>query len=189
MSNHSVAVRPLRPGEEEACLRVARSLPEWFNERGLRAMEKDLASSRVLVALEGGRLVGFISYRPGPAAEILWLAVERGGGIGGIGRRLVESAAREAREAGARVLYVKTYGGWDYEPYVATRRFYEALGFALLWVVDPYPGWGDPRRYLRDVPLTIYPWLPLEQHAWGKLLRVPGQARRGRPPGRGGPGA
>jgi len=43
-----------------------------------------------------------------------------------------------------RVLYVKTYGGWDYEPYVATRRFYEALSFTLLWVVDPYPGWGDP---------------------------------------------
>ncbi len=144
MSGPGIAVKPLRPGEKEACLGVARGLPGCFNGRGLRAMERNLASSRVLVALEEGRLVGFISYRPGPAAEILWLALERGRHRRGIGRRLVEAAAREAREAGARILYVKTYGGWDYEPYVATRRFYEALGFTLLEVVDPYPGWGDP---------------------------------------------
>ena len=39
----------------------------------------------------------------------------------------------------------------DYEPYIATRAFWERHGFVHIDTIDPLPGWGarKPRSHLR----------------------------------------
>lgn len=45
------------------------------------------------------------------------------------------------------MLQVKTLAPTvEYAPYEGTRTFYEAMGFRLLEIIDPFPGWepGNP---------------------------------------------
>jgi GNAT superfamily N-acetyltransferase len=83
----------------EKCLQIARGLPEWFNEAGLRAMERELREEKTFVAIEGEEVLGFVAIKPlnEKAVEILWIAVKRelrGRGIGTELLRFVEEWAR-----------------------------------------------------------------------------------------------
>ncbi len=131
--------------ERKACLEIARNLPEWFNETGLKAIEKDLKSEITLIALDK-EVLGFIIIKPlnKKALEILWMAVRREYHGEGIGTEMLEFVEGWAKERGFEVLVVKTSGDLSYKPYDATRRFYERNGFVRIAPIDPYPGWGEP---------------------------------------------
>jgi hypothetical protein len=54
-------------------------------------------------------------------------------------------------ECGLAVVEVKTLdASSSYEPYVATRAFWSAMGFVQIDCIDPLPGWqpGNPSAIL-----------------------------------------
>lgn len=65
----------------------------------------------------------------------------------GYGTALIEHTSIRLKEKGIRLLEVKTLAPQaGYQPYEATRRFYNKNGFILTDIIDPYPGWepGNP---------------------------------------------
>ena len=141
-----VRVKPLEnESERHACLDIARALPEWFNDAGLKAMERDLKSETTFIAVENGRVLGFITVKPidKKALEILWMAVKREFRGKGIGTEMLRFVERWAEERNFEILVVKTSGDLSYEPYDETRRFYERRGFVRVALIDPYPEWDE----------------------------------------------
>ncbi len=141
-----VRVKPLESNaERRACLEIARSLPEWFNDAGLKAMERDLKWETTFIAVEKDQVLGFITVKPinDKALEILWMAVRREFRRRGIGTELLRFLEMWAVERGFEVLVVKTSGDLSYKPYDETRRFYERRGFVRVALIDPYPEWGE----------------------------------------------
>ncbi len=139
-------IKPLQSeGEHEECIQLARDLPEWFNEVGLKAMERDLREEETFIAVEDGQVLGFVTLKPvsDKALEILWMAVKRELRGRGIGSQLLGFIEGLAREKGFEVLVVKTSGDLSYRPYDETRRFYEKRGFVRVALIDPYPEWGE----------------------------------------------
>ena len=131
--------------EREVCLRIVRNLPEWFNEAGLRAIERDLRREKTFV-VEGNEVLGFVTVKSlnRKALEILWMAVKRELRGKGVGTELLHFVEEWARKRDFELLVVKTSGDLSYKPYDETRRFYERRGFVRIVLVDPYPEWGEP---------------------------------------------
>lgn len=133
-------------GKAALCREILDDLPEWF---GLpEAKANFIAASAELPMLAGlvdGRAIGFVSLKPQTdfAVELYVLGVRRAYHRRGIGRALIENAARLASLQGRRFLTVKTLAASEPDPnYAATRCFYAALGFLplevfpTLWDVD-----------------------------------------------------
>ena len=127
--------------ERDVCLQIARNLSEWFNEAGLKVIERDLREETTFVAVEGSDVLGFVTVKPTnrKALEILWMAVRRELRGKGVGTELLHFVEEWARERGFELLVVKTSGDLSYKPYDETRRFYERRGFVRIALVDPYP--------------------------------------------------
>jgi len=139
-------IKPLETESERlACLEIARTLPEWFNEAGLRTMERDLRNETTFVAVEKDSVLGFVTLKllNEKAAEILWMAVRRELGGKGIGTEMLRFVEEWARREGFELIVVKTSGDLSYTPYDETRRFYEENCFVRIALIDPYPGWGE----------------------------------------------
>ena len=137
-------------------MEIARGLATHFNDDALERMPGDLAEHRLLVAEDDGRIVGFLTVLEGDRqAEISWMGVRRELHRRGIGRTLMAMAETLLIRRGVRKLIVRTLADTVvYEPYEATRRFYESMGFRLLEVIDPYTGWspGNPCSvYVKDL--------------------------------------
>ena len=140
----NVVIRPLAADEAELVGEITvtayRGLPgRWTAahlayEPLLRDVRGRSARSTVLVAEMDGRVVGTITYVPGPgpdaegddpdAAEIRMLAVDASARGRGIGRRLVEACLERARADGRRRIALHTREVMEH-----ARRIYEALGF------------------------------------------------------------
>jgi GNAT superfamily N-acetyltransferase len=133
-------------GKEALCRDVLDDLPELFGLPEAKANYIAAAAELPMLAgLVDGRAVGFVSLKPQTefAVELYVLGVRRAYHRRGIGRALIESAARLASLQGRRFLTVKTLAASIPDPnYAATRRFYETLGFLpleifpTLWDVD-----------------------------------------------------
>ncbi|ASJ12992.1 GNAT family N-acetyltransferase [Thermococcus thioreducens] len=134
--------------ELRKCLEIAKDLPEWFNEAGLRTMKRDLRSEKTFIAVNDREqeVLGFIILKPlnEKALEILWMAVRRELRGKGIGTKLLRFVENWAKGEGFELLVVKTSGDLSYKPYDETRRFYERRGFVRIALIDPYPEWGEP---------------------------------------------
>jgi ribosomal protein S18 acetylase RimI-like enzyme len=88
-------IRPLQPRDVMGCERILRGLPEWFGvEQATAQYVRDLESLPGLVAIQGGRVLGFLALRPHntAASEIHVLAVHRDHHRSGIGRALFQRA-------------------------------------------------------------------------------------------------
>ncbi len=132
------------PGDVDACIAVLAALPDFFTPD--THDEVRAAPGPVWVADDDGEVVGFVlvEQRFPAAAEITFAAVLPSRRGGGIGTALVEAAV-----AGLDVAYVEVKtldASADYEPYVATRAFWERRGFVQVDRIDPLPGWqpGNP---------------------------------------------
>lgn len=143
-----MVVRPLTGADAEACLAIVQALPDHFSVDVPAKVGTDLRRHGGHVADDGDQVVGFaVVRRAGAAAEIVWAAVRPDRRGTGIGTALVEAVLDRLGADGVRVVEVKTLDPSSaYEPYRATRAFWEARGFVHLDSVDPFPGWrpGNP---------------------------------------------
>jgi len=133
-------IRPLAPTDAEACDAVILTLPYHFGHEGGRAeCARAVRTQGGLVAVSEGEVVGFLTLqRHDPkSAEITWMAVRADRRRHGIGKRLIERAARDLAREGVELLSVLTLAESEPEEretdnYADTRRFYRALGFVPL---------------------------------------------------------
>jgi GNAT superfamily N-acetyltransferase len=144
-----VTIRRATNDDAEGCVAVLGRLPDYFTPGTHDEVRAGLGEHLAWVAVEGRHLVGFIlvEVRYPAAAEITFAAVVPQQWRGGIGARLVEEAIASLRATGVVAVEVKTLdGSTGYEPYVATRAFWEHQGFVQIDCIDPLPGWnpGNP---------------------------------------------
>jgi GNAT superfamily N-acetyltransferase len=143
-------IRPLDAGDADACDLVIASLPYHFGQpTGVSQCAEAVRTQRGWVATIADDVVGFVTVetRFPESVEISWLAVRADHRRDGIGRLLVEQAATDARDSGARLLMLETVGPSEPEPgiidgYVGTRAFYARLGFLQVKEVR-LDGWTD----------------------------------------------
>jgi GNAT superfamily N-acetyltransferase len=126
-------------------------LPEWFGKASANVQYAALAELQdgYVAEIEGvPRGLLSLEWASPISAEIYWMGVDPAFHRAGLGRALVEAAAREAARRGVKYLFVATlHPDVAYEPYQRTRRFYEALGFSYVleeqFPADP----GNPLAY------------------------------------------
>jgi ribosomal protein S18 acetylase RimI-like enzyme len=147
-------VRPIRLDDHESILEVAQALhPGWFNELGLEEIARDLQNEQGLVAVDNGKIVGFVIHRKredGVSAELSWIAVRPELHRKGIGRSLVNALVDDLTQQGFRTLEVSTVAPTvEYEPYARTRSFYHDVGFSDVQIDKNFFPSGDDRLLLR----------------------------------------
>jgi ribosomal protein S18 acetylase RimI-like enzyme len=101
---------------------------------------------QVLVAEEGGQVVGYILYGPVPVTvgnfDIYWIATDPGIQGKGYGRRLMEAAEQDLLQRGARLICLETSSQGNYQ---RTRRFYDNAGYQVESVIKDFYKVGDDR--------------------------------------------
>lgn len=142
-------IRPITPMDAEDCVAVLRKLPDHFTEATHDDVLEAAKDQEGVVAVEEGAVVGFalVERRYPRSAELTWIGVVPERRNAGIGTALLAQLFSGLIEAGVSLVEVRTLdASADYEPYVATRAFYERRGFVQVHAVDPYPGWnpGNP---------------------------------------------
>jgi ribosomal protein S18 acetylase RimI-like enzyme len=135
--------------DAESCLRILRALPDSFTEDACAEFTTAVRTHPLWIAEDDELPIGFVlaERRYSAAAEITFAAVDPHQRARGVGRRLVSAAFESLTADGVRFVEVKTLDeSAGYEPYVATRAFWEACGFVQIDCIDPLPGWspGNP---------------------------------------------
>lgn len=150
-----LAVRPIRPAEHDALAALtARAYEQVMGDTltpeyraKLEDVDDRVARAQVLVAERDGRLLGGVTYVPGPgpwaefadadAAGIRMLAVDLDAQGEGVGRRLVEECLALARAQGKARIVLHTG-----PEMLAARHLYGELGFERAPERDftPVPG-------------------------------------------------
>lgn len=143
----------LRPGEARdvpSLVQVDAHSPGGGWQREGFEQELGLAWSRTVVAEADGEVVGFAVYwAVAGELELLNVAVHPTARRRGIGRRLVEHLAGEARRlGGTRILLEVRRGN------AGARALYEALGFVESGVRKGYYDGGGEDAVLMEWPLS-----------------------------------
>lgn len=135
-------IRPLEPMlDAEACDAIVRGLPDWFGlQEGIEECAAAVRSHAGLVAIDEGRLSGFLTYerRTSTWWEITWIATRVDLRGTGVGTRLVDGLLDRLPDD-ARAVLVRTLSDRDGDPgpeYAATRAFYLARGFVPVAELD-----------------------------------------------------
>ncbi len=144
-----LTVRRAVPGDAGGCAAIVRGLPSYFTEDVPEKVTTDLSTHPAWVITDSGGLAGFtiVDRRSARAAEILWMAVAAALRGGGVGTQLLDRVMGDLAGSGLQVVEVKTLdASAGYEPYLATRAFWERHGFVQIDTIDPLPGWppGNP---------------------------------------------
>jgi ribosomal protein S18 acetylase RimI-like enzyme len=166
-----IVIRPYAPGDRDAVNAVARAAfaqyardyDDWpsFIE-GIGRMAELAADADLLVAEQGGRVVGAVAHvgpgRPRSAifppewSVIRMLVVDPHGRGQGVGRKLVAGCLRLAQQAGAPAVGLHT------SPIMASAlRMYEAIGFVRDHDLPPIRGvpYGRYVLPLADIPAAV----------------------------------
>jgi len=152
-------IRALVAGDAPACDAVVASLPYHFgNADGRRECAEAVRSQAGLAAVEGDRVVGFLTvvHHFPETSEITWMAVHAGRRGRGIGRALIQHLALQLRGQGRRLLLVLTVSSLAEEPgiddgYHRTRAFYRSVGFVPARELPDL--WPDDKALLLAMPL------------------------------------
>jgi GNAT superfamily N-acetyltransferase len=107
-------------------------------------VERDAAVHDGWVVTDSGEVAGFAvaARRPPAGAEILWIAVDPARRGHGLGTVLLDWVLGELAADGVSVVEAKTLDqSAGYQPYEATRAFWEHRGFVQVDMIDPLPGW------------------------------------------------
>jgi GNAT superfamily N-acetyltransferase len=147
-----VFIRPATAHDREVCVAILHELPGYYRADHGHAVGHHLDEHQGWVAvddrIEGGDghaavVVGFALARAefGGTAEISLIAVRPSRRGQGIGTRLVERVLADLAEECVVVVQATALdASADYEPYDATRAFWERRGFVQINCVDPLPG-------------------------------------------------
>jgi ribosomal protein S18 acetylase RimI-like enzyme len=143
------AVRRFAAEDAPAVTAIIRGLPDYFTDDVPAKAEHDAADHEAWVITGPDGVAGFaIAARKSPGgAEILWIAVEAARRGQGHGTRLLGHVLGDLAAAGVSVVEAKTLDASSgYQPYEATRAFWERNGFVQVDTIDPLPGWqpGNP---------------------------------------------
>jgi GNAT superfamily N-acetyltransferase len=144
-----LAVRRLADPDMPAVMAIVLGLPDHFTSDVPGQIERDAAGHDSWVLTDSNKVAGFAvaTRKPPGGAEILWIAVDPGRRGQGLGTVLLDRILDELAAAGASVVEAKTLdGSAGYQPYKATRAFWEHRGFVHIDTIDPLPGWqpGSP---------------------------------------------
>ena len=141
----TVAIRRARVEDVGGCVSVLAALPEYFTPDTYDDLRERFDRCTTYVAVDGDAVVGCVLLQPQyESGEIYYAGVLPDRQREGIGSRLVTALLEESDLA---VIEVKTLdASANYEPYVATRAFWSAMGFVQIDCIDPLPGWnaGNP---------------------------------------------
>ena len=143
------AVRRFAAGDAPAVTAIIRGLPDYFTDDVPAKAKHDAAGHEAWVITGPDGVAGFaIAARKSPGGvEILWIAVEAARRGQGHGTRLLGHVLGDLAAAGVSVVEAKTLDASSgYQPYEATRAFWERNGFVQVDTIDPLPGWqpGNP---------------------------------------------
>jgi GNAT superfamily N-acetyltransferase len=143
------AVRRFATGDAPAVAAIIRGLPDYFTDDVPAKAEQDAADHEAWVVTDAGAVAGFAvaARKSAGGAEILWMAVDAARRGHGHGTRLLGHILDGLAAAGVSVVEAKTLDGSSgYQPYEATRAFWERNGFVQVDTIDPLPGWqpGNP---------------------------------------------
>lgn len=144
-----VAIRMAVPTDVGGCAAIVRGLPDFFTDDVPEKVVAGLKAHPTWVATDDDGLIGFamVDHRSARAAEIVWMAVAAQRRGSGVGTTLLERVLGDLAGSGRHVVEVKTLdASAGYEPYAATRAFWERHGFVQIDTIDPLPGWppGNP---------------------------------------------
>ena len=143
-------IRRATAEDADGCVAVLAALPDYFTPDTHDDARREIASERAWVAAANdGTIEGFViaTTRYPASAEITTAAVYPTLRRQGIGTKLISRALDDLSNDGMVVVEVKTLDASSgYEPYVATRAFWEKQGFVQIDCIDPLPGWqpGNP---------------------------------------------
>jgi GNAT superfamily N-acetyltransferase len=147
--SHMLAVRRFAARDAPAVTAIVRGLPDYFTDDVPAKAERDAADHEAWVVTDSGTVAGFaIAARKSPGgAEILWMAVDAARRNRGYGTALLGHVLDHLADAGVSVVAAKTLDrSSGYQPYEATRAFWERNGFVQVDTIDPLPAWqpGNP---------------------------------------------
>ena len=124
-------------------------------------IERDARSHDAWVVTESGSVAGIAvaARKSSGGAEILWMAVDAGSRGRGLGTQLLQHVLARLATAGVSVVEAKTLDASSgYQPYEATRAFWEGNGFVQVDTIDPLPDWppGNPAAiYVAALRATV----------------------------------
>lgn len=149
-----IYVRQIVGEDHDSIIEIAKALyPRWFNELGLEQITRNLQTEQGLVALDNGRVVGFVIYSTdenSKTAELSWIAVRPELHRKGTGWALVNALIEILTRQAFRALEVSTVAPTiEYEPYARTREFYHGVGFSDVQIDKAWYPSGDDRLLLR----------------------------------------
>ena len=144
-----IAVRRFEARDAPAAVAIIRGLPDYFTEDVPEKLERDAAGHEAWVLTDSGTVAGVaVAARKSPGgAEILWIAIDAAKRGHGHGTRLLGHVIDHLAAAGVSVVEAKTLDSSSgYQPYEATRAFWERNGFVHVDTIDPLPDWqpGNP---------------------------------------------
>ena len=127
-------IRQIENAEEKQAISraILEALPEWFGIPEAREEYiRESADKLFFAAMDRENPVGFLYLKETgrDTVELYVMGVLKDHHRMGVGRALVETAKRAAREAGYAFMQVKTVQMGKYAEYDATNRFYLAMGF------------------------------------------------------------
>lgn len=143
------AIRGLTAGDVPAVAAIVEGLPDYFTSDVPAQVSQDAASHAGWVLVDSGAVVGFVlaARRSAGGAEVLWMAIDSSRRGHGHGTFLINRVLDDLAAEGVSVVEVKTLDrSADYQPYEATRAFWERRGFVHVDTIDPLPEWppGNP---------------------------------------------
>jgi ribosomal protein S18 acetylase RimI-like enzyme len=150
MMDPMTSTRRAELSDIDACVAVLARLPDHFTPDTHHEVREAMALHPAWVATsDDGAIVGFVlvEHRYPTTAEITFAAVDPELHGSGIGTQVLDHALRDLAHDGVVAVEAKTLdASAGYEPYVATRAFWEARGFVQIDCIDPLPGWqpGNP---------------------------------------------
>jgi GNAT superfamily N-acetyltransferase len=127
-----IAVRKADKGDANAFVALLARLPRYFTADTHDDVRTALATHHAWAATDDEQIVGFllVERRYPAAAEITYAAVDPDRHGSGIGTALLNRALDQLGKEGIALVEVKTLDkSAGYEPYVATRAFWERRGF------------------------------------------------------------
>jgi GNAT superfamily N-acetyltransferase len=144
-----LAIRRFTSEDAPAAVLIIEGLPDYFTKDVPEQVQRDAERQDAWVLTDSGAVVGIAvaAWKSAAAAEILWIAVDASRRGRGYGTQLLGHVLSCLANTGISVVEAKTLDrSSGYEPYVATRAFWERNGFIQIDTIDPLPGWqpGNP---------------------------------------------